>query len=444
MNYYISVITLIILIWLIIREVSIWKLRVLLCPGFYFGIIWSFGALGVTLLSPIGLLFDPNPEYINELNILVSFTALCFIFWSKKGRNKINENPININISLFRVYKVLAIVFFLAALSDFIRLGGNINMGAARDNLQQIQQNRSIFVNYALTLALPLSIYAGNYLMKRSANKIKISIIDLLFLITPLIGNLIFSINVGGRVNIVYSFAYYLMGAAFALPCNFNLKLYKKPILFIMASSVLIMLFISSVANQRQKYNQGVRNEIEVFLNAKSPLLGAVFGPIQYIVASYNGYQLRRIDAVDPYKLGYGMYTFNGFINWTLPFSSQIGLGDFSIAKTFDIYYYNQETYDYQRELYYSTHSCYLTIIKDFGFWGALICIFLLTMISHKLFVKIQSKSSINRAYSIFLFYLFWNYWAQSNFYGSLSLTVLIPLYGFLIIDITNFIAKRK
>lgn len=443
MNYYISVITLIILICLIVQEVRIWKLRVLFCPGFYFGVIWSFGALGVTLLSPMGLLYEPYPEYIDELNILVTFTALCFIFWSKKGRERINKYPINIDISLFRVYKVLSIVLLLAAISDFIRLGGNINMGAARDNLQQIQQGRSVFVNYALSLALPLSIYAGNYFMKIVINNIRLSKLIVLYLIIPLFANLIFSINVGGRVDIVYCFAYYLIGAAFALPSNFNLKTNKKPILLIVASALAIMLFISSVANQRQKFNQGVRDEVEVFLTSKSPILGAIYGPIQYIVASYNGYQLRRVDAVDPNKLGYGMYTFNGFINWTLPFSSQIGLGDFSIAKTLGIYYYNQETYDNQRELYYTTHSCYLTIIKDYGFWGALFCIFILTMVAHKLFVNIQNRYRINHAYSLYFFYLFWDYWAHSNFYGSLSSTVLIPLYGFLIIDIANYFTKR-
>lgn len=444
MNYTLSIITTVVLIFTCFREFRIWKLRALLSPALYFSISWAFGTLGLSILGPVGLIYDPHPKYIDELNILVLFTALCFCFWSKKGRNKIVEDDIKINYSLVSVYNVLSVLFFLAAIYEFISLGGNLNMAASRDAVHETSAQRSTIVNYASTLDFPLSIFAGYQIIKSIVKKEHFKFLRILFLILPLFGNLIFSINLGGRVNFVYCFITYLLGVALALTVNQSLKEYRKPMLIVSSAGIGVLLFISAVGNQRDEYKTGEKNLAEQYLSQKSPLLGAIYGPVSYMIASYNGYQLRRLDAVDINHLGFGMYTFNGFINWTLPFSSQFGLGDASIAKSLGIYYYNQETYDFHRELYYTTHSGYLTLIKDFGFWGTLICIFILTLVSHNLFVGIQTKKKIMYASSLWLYYLFWIYWVKMNFYGTLSNTVLIPLYGFLISDIANYLIAGK
>ena len=169
-----------------------------------------------------------------------------------------------------------------------------------------------------------------------------------------------------------------------------------------------------------------------------------LYGAISYIQPSYLGYQYRRDDAVDLNNLGYGKYTFNGFINWELPFSGRFGLKNSSIAHLLGIYYHNQETYDFTRDYYYVTHSAYIPIIKDFGFKGAFIAIFFIVFITHTLFIKIQERSEIKYATTFFFFYLFFDYWSRSNFYGSLSSSILIPLYSFLLIDIINFITHKK
>lgn len=441
MNLYISITTLLILIILVVREVRIWKMRSLLSPGLYFGLIWGLGCLGLSILSPVGLVFERNPQYIDELNILVSFTAICFIIWTKKGRNEVIEEPITLNISDYRTYKILSFVFFVGALYDFISLGSNFNMGEARANLHDILGARSVIIGYIQTLSIPLSVYAG-YSMVNKIQKVGSTEKSWSWLFLPLVANLIFSVSIGGRVNVVFCFSEYLLGFSFALPLNQSLKNVRKTIVLIAFFALFVMYFITAVSNQRNTYSSGQRSEVEVYLSNRSPVLGAIYGPISYIISSYNGYQLRRVDAVDLEHLGYGQYTFNGFINWTLPFSSQLGFKDFSIAKIFDIYYNNQETYDFERELYYTTHSCYIPIIKDYGFFGAFICIFFLTFIAHNLFVKVQKKDSITYVSSIFLFYLFWHYWNHSNFYGSLSSSILVPFYGFLFVDIIKYLKK--
>lgn len=444
MNLVLSIATLVIQILLVIREIRIWKMRVLLSPAFYFGLIWALGALGISIISPIGLLFEKYPENLDELNILVSFTALCFMYWSNKKRTEVIEDSIELNFMTYGTYKVLSIILLAGAVYDFVSLGANLNMGAARENLSAIQDARSVIVGYIQTLAIPLSIYAGYNLLNAVRQYKYVSKGYVVWLLIPLFANLIFSVNIGGRVDVVFCFAEYLLGGSFAMPLNQKIKNNIKPIILTVALSMVVMLFITGVANQRDQFSNGQKAEVEQYFSERSPVLGAIYGPISYIVASYNGYQLRRVDAVDPTHLGYGQYTFNGFINWTLPFSGQIGLGDLSIAKLFGIYYNNQETYDGVRELYYTTHSCYIPIIKDFGFWGALVCIFFLTMIAHNLFIKIQQRDCYYYVTSLFFFFIFWNYWNHSNFYGTLSSSILVPMYGFLIVDIIKLANKHS
>lgn len=443
MNEFLAIVTLVILIVLIVRTILVWHMRAFLSPALYFGAIWALGVLGVTIFHPVGLLYEPYPQYIDELHILVSFTALCFLFWTKKGRKAVNDKQIQLNFTFDSVYVFFSILLFLIALYDFISLGGNLNMAQARQNVHEIQDSRSVIIGYGHTLLIPLSVYGGYKLVSFLSSGISLFSPKMLFFILPLLSGFIFSVDVGGRVDVVYSFANYFLGMALYLPLHTSVRRYKRVFVWIVLGAFMVTFFISGVANQRDLYGKGYNTDAEIYLTEESPVLGALYGPVSYVVSSYSGYQLRRVDAVDPNQLGYGMYTFNGFINWTLPFSGLIGLGDFSIAKTFGIYYYNQETYDYQRELYYTTHSCYIPMIKDFGFWGSLICIFFLTLISHNAFVAIQKRKSLEYACSLFFYILFWNYWSRSNFYGTLSSTVLMQLYGFLIIDIANLLVGK-
>ena len=442
MNFTYAFIALAILIVLIVYELKVWRIRALLSPGFYFGIMWALGVFGMIIFCQVDLFEVAYPEYINELNLLVGFTGLCFLFFTNKGKKKINQNSIELNFSRIGIIKFLSLVFLFAAVFDFIRLGGNLNMGAARANLVNISAGRPEWIGYIQTLSIPLSIYCGYQLTKIILNKQKGQKFNTIFLLIPLLANLIFSINIGGRVNFVYAFIDYLLGCAFALPLNQSFSQLKKPIITIALGCVFVLVFISYVASQRAVYYRGAESETQAYFNQRFPAIRFIYGPVEYVTSSYLGYQYRRIDAVDPTELGYGRYTFNGFINWTIPFSSRIGLENFSIAQIFDIYYYNQETYDYNRPFYYTTHSIYLTMIKDFGVTGALFCIIFLVYIAHRLFISIQKKTTIKRASQLFMFFIFWNYWSHSNFYGTLSSSILIPLYGFLIIDIANYFTK--
>lgn len=440
-----STISLVILILLLIRQVKVWRFRVFLSPGFYFAAFWILGVFGLTLFASVDMIPLMYPEYIDELNILIGFTGLCFLLYTSWGRKKINEEAISVKYISQTLFNVLSIILLIAALYDFIRLGGNLNMGEARNNLREIEASRPTWIGYIETLSLPLSIYAGYKLFGNLLAKKKESFVVTFSLLLPLLANLFFSICVGGRVHFIYAFLYYLIGASLAIPFNQVFSQLKKPLLLLLVASVILITFISSVAAQRAEYMSGDVNEKQAYFEERYGALGFMYGPVEYMVASYYGYQFRRDDAVDLENLGYGKYTFNGFINWTIPFASQFGAGDLSIAKAFDVYYDNLETYDYERIAFECTHSAYIPLVKDFGASAFLfIVIALLTFLSHYLFVKIQQKRTIKYACSLFIFFLFWNYWVKSNYLGSLSSSILIPFYGFAIVDIVVYFSKGK
>ena len=270
MDELLALTTLFILVVLIVRTIRVWHFRALLSPAFYFGAIWFLGVLGVSIFHPVGLLYEPNPQYIDELHVLISFTALCFILWSKKGRKTVNENHIQMNFTLVWVYNFLSIILFLIALYDFISLGGNLNMGYARENVHKIQDSRSVIIGYGHTLLIPLSIYGGYKLVLQLSKGYSLFSPKLVFLILPILSGLIFSIDVGGRVDVFYSFLNYFVGIALYLPLHTRIKDYKRVFAWSVVGILIITLFISGVANQRSIYSKGVIDEAEEYLSEKS------------------------------------------------------------------------------------------------------------------------------------------------------------------------------
>lgn len=440
MNAVIANITLIILILLVYRQIKVWRTRVLLSPGFYFGALWILGVSGSILFFNLELLPATFPQYIDELNIYVGFSALCFFLITPVGRSKINTESIDLNFTSEKVFKILSVLMLIAAIYEFARTGFNINMGAARQSAHESVAARPSWVNYLATTAAPISIWAGFRIMKQLLLKNKFAIADIVFLGMPLIANLIFSITVGGRVDFVYGFVNYLIGMSFAIPISRSLKEVRKPLTLITISLIGVFMFITAVSQQRTENSTGEMSETQDAFEEVAPSVSFLYGPVVYMTESYIGYQYRRDDAVDLKHLGYGRYTFNGFINWKIPFSSALGFTGGSIAHALGIYYSNQETYDFERDYYDIVNTGYIPIVKDFGIVGAFGCILFLVVVAHMLFVKIQQRRSISYATPLFAFMLFLVYWLKMNYYGTLSSPVLNALYGYLIVDLFNYL----
>lgn len=443
MNVSIAVLTLIVLVFGIYNQLKVWKVRAFLSPGFYFSFMWMLGVIGVLLFKSVGILNEAYPEYIDELNILVGYTSICFSILARKGRKKVSDNSISITnyINSFRLYKIVSLLYLIIAIYVFFVEGTGFDFASARNNMHETIENRSFLITYFRLISLPLSIFAGNRLMQVLLKYKKANLIQYVYLFLPFVSDTLFSLTEGGRVAMVYSMLMYVIGGVLLIPIKFDLKRNKNIIVLGVLIALSINFMISWVGSVRSENDsQNIEKEL---VKEKLGAFGVAFGAIEYMSASYIGYQYRRVDAISP-QLGYGQYSLNGFINWQIPFAGRFGVSDASIAGALGIYYFNQETYDFHRDYYYVTHSAYLPLIKDFGFYGAFIAIFLLVLISHNLFVKIQLKPIYNYSTNFFFYYLFFIYWTKSNFYGTLSDTVLIPLYGFLIVDILNVLNKKK
>lgn len=438
-------ISLIAQIFLIIYSVRVWHWRCLLFPGFYFGLLWAFGIVGSQLFIAVGLLNVVSEENIAELYSFVLFTSLCFIFFTWKSRHKVSrDTTIQIQLlSSFRLYKIVSCFVLLISIVTFVRAGASFDMGASREAMHSNVENQSVFTGYGQVLALPLSIIAGSLLGQVLLKKKKLSYKNILFLFVPLFSNLIFSIYLGGRVNFVYGFIQYCIGFCLVLKIKQESTVSKRILKLALVSVIVLSSFISLVAVQRQNHYRGESIQYELIAKQGS-IYAILYGPIEYMTASFNGYQYRRSDAVDENDLTYGTRTLNGFINWSLPFAGRFGLQNFTIADVLDIRYDNQETYDFDREYYYCTHSCYIPLVKDFGSGGTYFAIIFLTWISNFFFIRLQQKRSIVRASSIFFYYIFLDYWLKSNYYGTLSGSIMITLYGLLIFDFINYLSRKK
>lgn len=444
MNVSIALITLVILLFLLVFQIKTWKIRVLLSPGFYFALMWSLGVLGLLLFKSVDMLIEVYPEYIDELNVLVAYTGFCFFLLTRKGISVIEkERPVKFDfINSFTLFGVLSFLILGVAIVIFIKEGNGLNFGLARESMHETIANRNVLVNYLRLISTPLSLYAGYNVILALMNKKRTSLFKYVVFLFPYFANMLFSLTEGGRVSMVYSMLEYVIGASLAIPLNFEIRKYKKIFVVGILVAVFINGMITWVDNERHKYHLGQDADYER-VQSQLGAFSFLYGASNYMYASYVGYQYRRVDAVTP-ELGYGQYVFNGFINWQFPFVAQFGLKDTSLAHLLDIYYHNQETYDFSREYYYTTHSAYIPIIKDFGFYGSFIAIFFLVYVAHSLFVKIQRYHRVTKSLSFFFYYLFFIYWVKSNFYGTLSNSILISFYGFFIVDILNSLFNKK
>lgn len=443
MELSLEIVSLITQIFLVVYSIKVWHWRCLLSPGFYFGFIWMFGVFGSRLFIEVGIFTVVSEDNIAELNRFVLFTALCFIYFTWKSRNKVNrESKVKIRlIDSIVWFKMLSVIVLLIALATFINAGASFDMGAAREAMHENVRNQSVFTGYGQALAIPLSIIAGSLLGKVLLKECRMSFNNIVFLLFPLISNLFFSIYLGGRVNFVYGFIQYGLGFCLNLKINQEVSISKRILKLSCISLIFLSTFISFVAAQRQEHYGGNSLQYDI-IASKGPIYAMLYGPMEYMTASYNGYQYRRDDAVDENDLTYGTRTFNGFINWSIPFAGRFDLQDCTIADYFDVRYDNQETYDYNRKFYYTTHSCYIPLVKDFGPIGTYFAIFFLTWISNFFFVRLQQRHDIKWAYQIFLYYIFLDYWLKSNYYGTLSNSIMVLLYGLLFFDLLNYLSR--
>jgi oligosaccharide repeat unit polymerase len=414
--------------FLLVLLVSLWKtyhLKSLLHPGFWFGILWIIGVLSYYVINTFDNKFNTiYPEYVDELNGYILFSALSFLTLQNIGRRKILHSFSKWDVEpFFKVYKYLSIAAFVASMLMFIVQGAIFSFGANRDAVGNANMLHAmgkyevsplyVFLNTFISLNIFLAIYAGFRLSEDFRNKGKINHKFLLLL--PILTQIIHMIMLGGRVDFITGMRFYVFGIVISISNGINGKTFKK---LIRTGLIVILIFgIYSTINLelRLKYANSYVNPSRSVSWDDYPLLKPFAGIIEYYSCSYMGYQLRRNDTTTQ-ELEYGSRTFGGILFFDVPLSNLLGLKNATIGNLLGIKRHSlldQWANSINNDLPWATTttSSYLFLYDDFGYYGTYIILLLMVLITQLLFVSWFGKphKTFISFYLLLLFYVFWN-----------------------------------
>ncbi len=405
--------------------------RMVVHPATFFAVIWLFSVLSQSVLMKFGLAFIRDYDSIDELNVYVIFTSLFFIIWivflNKTSTRNAGNIEFSMRLNVFgRYLQILIIGALLQMFYTWILLGVNsFNLAHIRD-LNTSDKTNYLGTESDLFLSLikytqffyPIASIMCGYLIGRKYLLGQMPKLKMVYLYIPLIVSFIYVVTNGGRNPLFVGVKLYFVGLCFALPGYINSPLTKWILRRVVVLIFSLVLFSTIVADSRSEYNKQ-----DAFSdNFDSPILSSVSGFIEYLGAHYYGFQLRNIDTFDESDLGLGYYTFFSFFDVKLPLSNYIGIKS-SIGESLG---FKENKIDYfylwknEMEGYYTTNSIYLDLKLDFGFIGTLLFLFVYTFYTCWLFLKIQDSRNVT-LYTIFWFYLCFNFWASSNFKSSYS-----------------------
>ena len=391
-----------------------WNYKVLMHPGFYFLLVWIIAVPSQWYLMQLGYSSLPHPSYVDELNFYVAFTAVSFLLWNFRGAKFQNLKPELQIIKSLSFFKIAVIIVFSSYLLEFMFSGASLNVGINRTGGHL---GRSSILSILRSARFILEFMAGFYIGKKFLKQK--TPIKYFYLLMPLMGAILLSIQGGGRNPMLIALKAYSLGFGFSLPVYLNYQI-KTKIIVLSVSAIVISGIVFSLWDLQRKSVRGF-----TVREYDSRLVESFSGPMEYMGAHYYGYQLRRAEWDG--QLNYGTNTFYGFLDIRVPFSNAIGLGRSSLGSALGVEDYRLEVYYSGLPGSYTTWTNYIQMIRDFGENGALLFIFLFTLYTHKLFLY-RLKYGFKSGISIIPYYLCFYYWANSNFYS---------FYGFNIVNST-------
>jgi oligosaccharide repeat unit polymerase len=263
-------------------------------------------------------------------------------------------------------------------------------------------------------------------------------------ILMPLVSSVLWTFSMGGRHGIIDSFFLFMIGSIYAYSnitiANFNkdfrVAISKKMKYFV--PIIIAFLFYSTYVNNiRSEFSEGYKkNKLENYL-----LLKPVSGVIIYLTDHYLGYQSRRIDSYTE-QVEFGKNTLQGFTKFELPFVSQAinyPLSIEGILNVFNLELWESEyLYVDEKNVMFinATTTIFFPIIDDYGFYGALLFITLLVLVSQYAYNKIVNNSY--RSILPFLFYsLIMSLWFNSIFGSQIKGNWLsTPVFVFIIFTV--------
>ena len=426
--YLIAIVAHIFSLILIIKN---WGIRSLSYPGFFFSGLWFISTISEWYLVKLDYTPTPNPEYIDELNILSGYTSLCFAiisFWGVKYKN--HDFLINIVSDVNKFVNFLHLML-VATLANFIVSGASLSFAQNRMNLvsdlNHIGKSYTFFDSIVSIIVSPLIFYniaVGKELSNRLLYNSKR--VSYFVIVEPLLLTIISSLSIGGRNPIVKTLKEYISGFGIGISKPISKKGVKKTTIMLFFTILLFSGFSTFVSRERNELNGVNIKEYD------SEIASFFSGIMEYMSCHYWGYQLRRTDFSSGENKTYGIATFYGLGNISIPFSSTIGIKG-NLWNLFGVDYDPLDVYKSQVEGFYTTSSVYSLLVRDFGPNFVFVVIFLLVIISQYIYISLF-KNVKSTAISIIPYLCVFIFWSSSNFnFGFPTMQSL--LIGALIFD---------
>ena len=298
-------------------------------------------------------------------------------------------------------------------------------------DLGHINRSFSILDSFLVILTSPLVFYSltmGREMAKKIVGNGTEKYCNF-YIVMPLLITVISSLAIGGRNPVVKTIKDYFLGLGTGVNVSRNKKVRNRLLIIMLVGLIGFMGFSTFISNDRaETYGANVREYSSKFASFSS-------GIMEYMSFHYWGYQLRRTDFSSGKDSTYGVATFYGLGNLSIPFSSSIGLKG-NLWSLLGVDYDPLDVYKSQVDGSYTTSTIFSLLVRDFGTEGTFFAIVLIVIMTQLIFLR-TLKVTRRSAMSLIPLLCVFGYWASSNFNSGFP--AIQPLIiGALIFDLTQ------
>jgi hypothetical protein len=456
-----SSILLVVLLICFAIQFSIYRIKILLHPSFWFFIIWIFSVLSFDLINNIGIInIVFYEDILEELFVYVGFTAICFALFSLISYKNYHKIVIpwafKINNNL---YQRFTLVIFLIVLFNTL-LFSSTNVVENREKILQTALETSntgsvsptrFLLNMVLAFNTPLLIINGKLIAEYfedfiyNNNHRKFNY----YLLLPLLSEILKTFSSGGRAGLFTTFIIIFLGFAIGVFTS-DIKSITKISMGLRYAFIFFICFslYSNFVNSKRSEEVGSSENIFEDRWNNFPYLKPFSGIIEYLIDHYPGYQLRRIDSAEP-EPALGRYSLAGITNPGIPILSQIVGVPLSIQTLFnikanDVVAASNKSVEENLPWSRTTATVYKNLYDDWGYKGTFFAIALLTYLTQVVFNRVFKNPHISIT-SFFLLYLSTLFWSITIFSHVIVQNWFInTFYAFFVFDVINRIYNVK
>lgn len=380
-------------------------------PGAWYSVAWLFAILAYWALDAVGGVPVYSPDDLEQLMVLVSFTAAAFLFfvffWRANSNKRLSHMPTQFFIKSAGPYQIFSCIGFVGAIANWIALGANFGYDDSirQQWLTEIPRVTAI-TWYLYFLSYPAAIIAGRFYFSELLQGYSIFRWRLLYWMLPAISGLFWSLSTGGRQALGILLFHFVVGAAFGLGWavrsgfKFPRKIAFKLVFVFFLIVLTFSLFVGLSGLSRAK-QQGIGSSSFDEIWYLAPV-GQFISYMGLSIATHQAYGepiQRDLSETGPVSLA-GLQDFGlRYITGWRPVTVDDTNPERALASS-------------GLDLASGTRNVFYDFQADFGFAGAVIASLVLVFISHFLFIHSQflKGNRLAVASPMAIMIMFWGY----------------------------------